>query len=134
MAIANEILRNPVFAPFKKVITLSATRQLKQSENGAFVILNSATAFTTTLPKPKKGLTFKFFVKVAASATGHVIAVGTGPIMYGKVSPSGAAAASTASKGRTNTQATSTVGDGLEVWSDGTNWFADPVGIWAEQA
>ncbi len=115
-------------------ITLTTTRTLLAKESGSKVMLNSATAFTTTLPKAAKGLEFRFFVQIAASATGHTIATGTGPIMYGKVSPGGAASAATASKGRTNTQATSTVGDSLHVWSDGTNWFSVPGGTWAEQA
>lgn len=117
-----------------QVITLTTTRQLKASESGALVVIDSTTAFTTTLPAPKKGLEFTFFLKQVAAATGHTIAVTTGPVMYGKVSPVGAAAAGTASKGRTNTQATSAVGDGLYVFSDGTNWFATPTGTWAEQA
>ena len=121
-------------ATVPRVITLTTTRQLKASESGSKVILNSATAFTTTLPVPAAGLAFEFFVKTAASATGHTVAVTTGPAMYGKVSPTGAVATATASKGRTNTQATSTVGDGLKVWSDGTDWFSEPVGIWATQA
>lgn len=115
-------------------ITLTTTRTLLAKESGSKVILNSSTAFTTTLPAVADGLEFTFFVKVAASATGHTIAVGTGPIMYGKVSPTGAASAATASKGRTNTQATSVVGDGLRVWSDGTNWYSTPTGTWSEQA
>jgi hypothetical protein len=117
-----------------QIITLTTTRTLLAKESGAKVILNSATAFTTTLPAAADGLSFYVFVKVAASATGHTVAVGTGPKMYGKVSPTGAAAAATASKGRTNTQATSVVGDALHVWSDGTDWYAIPTGTWAEQA
>ncbi len=117
-----------------QVITLTTTRTLLAKESGAKVILNSSTAFTTTLPAPADGLDFTFFVKVAAASTGHTVAVGSGPVMYGKVSPTGAASAATTSKGRTNTQATSTVGDGLRVWSDGTNWYSLPIGIWAEQS
>lgn len=118
---------------FTPVLTLTAARTLKTRENGALVIFNSATAFTVTLPPVQKGLYFTFFIKVAASATGHVVAVGTGPKMYGKVGPTGAAAAATTSKGRLNTQATSVVGDALDVWCDGTNWYATPTGTWAEQ-
>lgn len=127
------IPRIPQPVTFTPVITLTAARTLKARENGSLVILNSATAFTTTLPPAQKGLYFSFFVKVAAGATGHVVAVGTGPKMYGKVGPTGAASAATTSKGRINTQATSTVGDALDVWSDGVDWFATPTGTWAEQ-
>lgn len=117
-----------------QTITLTTTRTMLAKESGAKVMLNHATAFTVTLPPPAVGLAYTFFVQIAASSTGHTIAVGSGPTMYGKVSPTGAAGAATASKGRTNTQATSVVGDALHVWSDGTNWFSIPTGVWAEQA
>lgn len=130
-SIIPRIQKPNVFTP---IITAAAALQLRVKDNGALVVFNSATAFTVTLPPPQKGLYFEFFIKVAAGATGHTVAVGTGPKMYGKVSPSGAVATATTSKGRTNTQATSTVGDALAVWSDGTDWFSIPTGVWATQA
>lgn len=117
----------------EQTIVLTTTRQLKAQENGARVILNSATAFTTTLPPAAAGLYFTFFVKVAAGATGHdILPNGAVAKVFGKASPSGAVLAGNAGKGRRNTQATSTVGDGLFVFSDGTDWYATPTGIWAE--
>lgn len=126
--------RNPRPVTVPPVLTLTATRQLTANESGSKVIFDSTTAFTVTLPAPSKGLEFDFFVKQAAGATGHTIGVTTGAKMFGKVSPTGAAATATASKGRTNTQATSVVGDGLKAWSDGTDWYYVPTGIWATQA
>lgn len=117
----------------EKTIVLAATATLKGRDNGARVILNSATAFTTTLPAPTPGMYFTFFVKVAAAATGHdILPAAATTVVYGKASPSGAALAGAAGKGRRNTQATSTVGDGLFIWSDGTDWYADPTGVWAQ--
>lgn len=121
----------PIVSPGPQIV-LTTTRQLKARESGAIVIFNSATAFTVTLPPPRKDLFFTFFVKLAAGATGHVVAVQAGVKTYGKASPSGVALAATAGKGRLNTQATSTVGDGLYMWSDGTDWYCNPVGVWAE--
>ncbi len=118
-------------------IALTTTRTLLAKESGSKVMLNSATAFTTTLPPVAEGLEFWIFVLIAASATGHTVAINSADTtakMYGKVSPTGAATAATNAKGRTNTQATSVVGDGLHVWCNGTHWFADPTGTWAEAA
>lgn len=129
--ILSRIQKPNVFTPVK---TLTANATLKVKDNGSLIILDSTTAFTVTLPPVQKGLFFVFFVKTPASATGHTVAVGTGPKMYGKVSPTGAAATATTSKGRTNTQATSAVGDGLEVYCDGTDWHSTPTGTWATQA
>lgn len=120
-------------------LTLTTTRQLLAKESGSKVILNSATSFTTTLPLVAEGLEFRFFVKLVGASTGHTILAHATDVtanvkMYGKVSPSGAAAAATNGKGRINTNATATVGDGMRVWSDGTSWYADPIGVWAETA
>ncbi len=115
-----------------QVITLTTTRTLLPKESGAKVILNSATSFTTTLPAPADGLDFTFIVKLVGASTGHVVAVTSGVVMYGKVSPTGAASAATSGKGRINTNATAVVGDGLRVWSDGTSWYSLPIGTWAE--
>lgn len=123
-------LPQPVLAT--QVSKKTAAYTVKTRDNGAFFAFDSTTAFTITLPKAQKGLYFTFFIKQVASATGHVVAVPTGVVMYGKVSPTGAATAATAGKGRVNTQATSAVGDALDVWCDGTNWFATPIGTWAE--
>lgn len=115
-------------------LVLTTTRTLLPQESGSLVVFDSTTAFTVTLPAVADGLEFHFFVKQAAGATGHVIAVtGSTVKMYGKVSPTGAATAATNGKGRLNTQATSVVGDGMRVKCDGTNWFASPSGTWAEQ-
>lgn len=117
----------------EKTIVLTAAYSLKLRDNGARVILNSTTAFITTLPAPGPGLYFTFWVKAPAAATGHdILPLGSATKVFGKVSPTGAATAGTAGKGRRNTQATSVAGDGLFVWSDGTDWYADPTGTWAE--
>lgn len=125
------------------VIVLTTTRRLRASESGARVVLNSATAFTTTLPPPAKGLEFFFIVKLVGAATGHIVAVGSGVLtkMFGKVRTTasvllynGVAGGATASKGRTLTGATGIVGDSLYVWSDGTDWFSESDGVWVEQA
>lgn len=131
--------QQPVVAP--KLITLTTTRQLKASENGAQVLLNSATAFTTTLPKTAKGLNFRFIVKTKAGATGHVIAVQAATdVVVGTDRADSATGsvrvqtAGTAGKGRLNTQATSFNGDAIDFVCDGTTWYATPVaGIWAIQ-
>jgi hypothetical protein len=101
------------------VLTITANRRLKASENGAAVHFNSATSLIAVLPAPRKGLYFTFFVKTpAGSGLGHFIDLaGTVEKLFVK----GFTAA--AGKGAVNTQATGAVGDAFTVWSDGTDWF-----------
>lgn len=113
------------------VITITSNRTLKASENNATVIFNSTTALRAQLPAPFPGAKFQFIVGVPASATGHKIGVTTGVVLKSKVSPTGAAIATSSGKGVLNTQATSVAGDGMDVTSDGTNWFGFPTGTWA---
>jgi hypothetical protein len=120
----------------RRIITTTTDRTLKATEDTAIVIVDSTTARTVTLPRPQKGLTFRVFIKTPAAATGHTVAphdlTGSGPKTFGKVSPTGAAFAAAAGKSHRNTQATSIAGDSLFLYSDGTDWFADPAGTWAE--
>ena len=123
----------PITQP--KVIVVTANKTLRAADDGSVVIFDTTTSVTVTLPPARKGMSFRFFVKQIGASTGHVVAVtGATPVMLGKVSPTGAAAAATAGKGRINTNATATVGDGLFVVShNGTDWSSDPTGTWATQ-
>lgn len=127
------ISRKQAPVTFPATVRATAALTLKTRQSGANVLFDSTTAFTITLPPVQNGLNFYFFIKQPASATGHVIAVSGSVSMFGKVSPTGAASASTAGKGRINTQATSVVGDALLVWCDGTSWYSEPTGTWAIQ-
>lgn len=92
---------------------------VKAADSGAKIIFNSATSLVANLPAPALGLEYEFFVKtIAGSGLGHIVHQTTGATMFTK------GLASTVSKGVTNTQATGAVGDGVYVWSDGTDWFA----------
>lgn len=116
------------------VLTFTTTPfTLKPADSGSKVIYNSTTSLVGNLPAKAVGLAFRVFVKVAAtSGLGHIIhqaAADSAAIMYAK------GLASTAGKGLTNTQATGAMGDGVTVWSDGTDWFAtSESGTWAREA
>lgn len=113
------------------IYTITANKRLKQSDNGATVIFNSATSLTAFLPPPRKGLAFTFYVKViAGSGTGHFIDLaGSVEKLFSK----GFTAA--AGKGSVNTQATGAIGDCYRVLCDGTDWFGfAEAGTWAREA
>lgn len=110
------------------VITITADKKLTARDDKAIVVFNSTTTLNATLPAPRKGLSFTFVVKVAASSgAGHTIKTfGSTEKVFGKVTSTGAAISESAGKGVTNTQATGSKGDGGRVVSDGTDWFFFP--------
>lgn len=113
------------------VITVTTTPYaIKAVDSGAKIVLNSTTSLVANLPPAAVGLEYEVFVKVAASSgLGHILHQPAGIQMYSK------GLTSTAGKGVTNTQATGAVGDGVYVWSDGTDWFSFvDAGTWAREA
>lgn len=115
----------------KKTITVTAAKTLTIRDHDARIIIDATSTTTVTLPEPKKGVEFIFYVKTAAtSGNGHTIATkGSTEKVFAK----GFAAA--AGKGAVNTQATGAQGDSFRVFSDGTDWFGVATsGTWARQA
>lgn len=111
--------------------TITATAELAASESGKTVFLNAATEFVTTLPLPAVGLRFTFIVTAApASASYTIVTNGSSNIIKGSVYSSDLNAASDAdfetSGGDTITLVDSkaVAGDRVELFCDGTNWFA----------
>lgn len=121
---------------FDNVITVTADRVLLARESGSTVIVDAAGSKIVTLPAAARGLSFTIFTKqVPGSGVGVLVKVtGNASKIYSKVSAVGAAIAESAGKGVVNTQGTAIKGDQVRVSSDGTDWFAEPVGIWAREA
>lgn len=99
---------------------------------GKVFFLNSATEFASTLPAPFLGARATFIVAAAPSGASYTIVTnGSANIIKGKVM---SADLNAASDGDTETGGGDTItlvdakavaGDRVELWSDGTNWFAD---------
>lgn len=104
----------------------SAASTLSQYDNGKTILLNSTTAFATTLPSPFMGGRFKFIVTGIPGASAHTIVAGSA-IIKGSVSSADLANASAAASttGGTTISLTTTayVGDWVEVVSNGVNWL-----------
>lgn len=104
----------------------SAASTLSQYDNGKTILLNSTTAFATTLPSPFMGGRFKFIVTGIPGASAHTIVAGSA-IIKGSVSSADLANASAAASttGGTTISLTTTayVGDWIEVVSNGVNWL-----------
>lgn len=105
----------------------SAASTLSQYDNGKTILLNSTTAFATTLPSPFMGGRFKFIVTGIPGASNHQIVAPASNQFKGSVSSAdlanASAAASTTAATNINLTTTAYVGDWVEVVSNGVNWL-----------
>lgn len=110
---------------------LTAAYTVSPDESGAVFFLNSATEFATTLPAPKAGLRYTFFVKAAPSGASYTIVTnGSSNIIKGAGFSSDLNAASDVDFETSGCDTISFVdakavaGDSVDLFCDGTNWFA----------
>jgi len=106
---------------------VSATRTLTAAENGKIVILSSATEFVTTLPAAALGLRFTFIVGAAPSGASYtVVSASSANIIKGRQNSVAGDAGDTGTADDTITfvDGQALAGDKVEVYSDGTSWFA----------
>ena len=110
---------------------VTATNVITEDESGKTFFLNSATEFVSTLPAPKIGMRFTFIVTAApAGASYTIVTNGSSNIIKGAVFTSDVNSATDAdletSGGDTISfvDAKAVAGDRVELFCDGTNWFA----------
>jgi hypothetical protein len=110
---------------------VTAANTITEDESGKTFFLSSATEFASTLPAPKIGMRFTFIVTAAPSGASYTITTsGSSNIIKGAVFSSDLNAASDGdietSGGDTISfvDAKAVAGDRVELWCDGTNWFA----------
>lgn len=110
---------------------VTATNVIAASESGKTFFLNSATEFVSTLPAPVNGMRFTFIVKAAPSGASYTIVTnGSSNVIKGAVF---SADLNAASDGDSETSGGDTIsfvdskavaGDRVELFSDGTYWYA----------
>ena len=109
---------------------VTTTNVITAAESGTRFVLNSATAFVSTLPTPAAGLEYWFYIGATEPTTSHtVVTASSANIIVGNVSSPEDAAGSVATVTDADTVtfvANKAVhGDYVHVWSDGTNWYLD---------
>lgn len=109
------------------VTTLTSTTTLTAAQSGGIFFLNSSTEFVTTLPAPFAGARYTVIVKAAPSGASYtVVTNASANIIKGQAYPASGAAGDTgtADDTITFTDGAAVAGDRLELYSDGTSWFA----------
>ena len=108
---------------------VTTTNVIAASETGTHFVLNSATAFVSTLPAPAAGLEFWFHAGATQVTGGNhtIVTNGSANVIEGSLSsPEQAAVSCVAAADTTSFIADKAVqGDLAHVWSDGTDWYLD---------
>ncbi len=127
--LTNPVVNTPVVVDATEVV--AATNVITAAESGKTFFLNSATEFVSTLPAPAAGLNYRFIVSAAPVGASYTIVTNSSAnIIKGQVYTldvnSGTDPDFETSGGDTISlvDAKAVAGDMVEVFCDGTNWFA----------
>ena len=111
--------------------TVAATNVIAATESGSVFFLSHATEFVSTLPAPAAGLHFTFIVANAPETASYtIVTTSSSNIILGQVYTLDVNSATDpdfeTSGGDTITfvDSKAVVGDRVDVFCDGTNWFA----------
>lgn len=111
--------------------TLTQAKTLTRADSGKTFFLNSTTEFAVTLPAPKLGLRFSFFVKGAPSGANYTITTPSqANLIFGHVvttdvnSATDPDFAASAQDTITIVDGTAIQGDRVDLECDGTYWYA----------
>lgn len=129
VATGNVIANRLLYKDLTEVV--AATNVIAATESGSVFFLNHATEFVSTLPAPAAGLHFTFIVTAAPSGANYtIVAASAATNIFGHVlttdvnSVTDPDFATTGVNAITIVSAKAVAGDMVEVWCDGTNWWA----------
>jgi hypothetical protein len=109
---------------------VAAANVITAAETGSVFFLNSGTEFASTLPAVAAGLHFTFIVSAAPSGANYTIVAASGTPIKGHVLTTDVDSGTNPDFATTGVLTINIVdgkavaGDIIEVWCDGTNWFA----------
>ena len=120
-------ITNDVPHRMNTITVTSTTRTLQPSESGAIVFL-AGTACTVTLPAPADGLYYEFY---STTEVLHIVQAQTN-VINGNYRHNSATTTMTrvavVNQGKLTLHSSGrAIGDRLQFWSDGTNWWLDGI-------
>lgn len=105
-----------------KVVTPTAATTLTAAQSGSVVALAQAAGYAVTLPSPAAGLNYRFVVQALFATTDWVI-TSAAANMYGSVMEASTVQAVAGATTINLELGADTIGDTIDVWSDGTYWY-----------
>lgn len=106
------------------VEVVTAANVITAAESGTTFFLSKADGVASTLPAPAAGLRFKFINALLLTSVGHTITTASNAtIIQGSVLAAGVVVVGVAEDTITFVHTADSLGDWVEVISDGTSWF-----------
>ena len=110
-----------------RAVVITTTKAVSAAESGSIFFIDNATGFVSTLPAPAIGLRYTFINKTANTSGNHtIVTTSSANIIKGNQnSVAGDAGDSGTADDTISFVANQSVaGDKVELYSDGTSWFA----------
>ena len=109
-------------------VTLTAARTLTDADSGITFVIGAAATAAITLPKPKNGLKFRFVTGFAITGNWTVGTNAAATIIQGPLTIAGLIVAGSNEKTVTFVNTADSLGDWVNLESDGTYWYVSGVG------
>jgi hypothetical protein len=103
-------------------VEITAAKTLTREDSGKSFVLKAAAGEAITLPDAANGLGYRFATGLAFDTSPWVITSATSTI-EGSVTVNGAVAPASNENTITFVESAESLGDWVEIWSDGTSWF-----------
>lgn len=119
---------NDIDRIFNDVDTISAAKTLTAADSETWYKLDAAAGVTVTLPAAKAGISFRFIVADNFATSNFVIDSAEGDNISGILVVNGASVVAADEDQINFVNSAETVGDFIDIWSDGTSWFVYGIG------
>lgn len=119
---------NDVERIFNKVETISSASTLTEADSGKWYELNNSTGVVVTLPAVKSGVNFRFVVGATFATDNFVIDSAEGDNINGILVVNGASVAASDEDQINFVASAESIGDFIDIWSDGSGWYVYGIG------
>ena len=127
MAILTHV-NNDVVRIKNDVDAVSAAVTLTSADSGKWYELSASAGVTVTLPAVESGLHFRFVVANAFDTSNYIIDSAEGDNIDGILVVNGASVAASGEDQINFVASAESVGDFIDIWSDGNKWYVWGIG------
>ncbi len=127
MAVLTHVV-NPARRERNEVDQVTAAVTLTAADRGKWYELAASAGVTVTLPAVSSGLNFRFVVANAFDTSNYVIDSAEGDNIDGNLIVNGAAVAASGEDQINFVASAESVGDFIDIWSDGNKWYVWGIG------
>ena len=127
MAVLTHVV-NPARRERNEVDQVTAAVTLTAADSGKWYVLAASAGVTVTLPAVSSGLNFRFVVANAFDTSNYIIDSAEGDNIDGNLIVNGAAVAASGEDQINFVASAESVGDFIDIWSDGNKWYVWGIG------